>query len=281
MKHEDPVPLTHRIQDVAQELNNLVIKSYSGLPMHFQIRLRLALESHAKRLEGLLEELSDYVRLERIARRTAPKLPERTWLDWDWYAVSGMPVWKVYPPAELSDYTPAPADAEVVVYLDEFSKIQLEEVQAAAIRLGEELGYTDFVLTDEEKGSIFRRFRGKLQAGLAHDFVQQKMMELDERGSIELVGRARAETDAIKASSAVKLIASLADIPNAVVRVGGLLIIKQTDGHDNPAVLTRELSTREIRALELNPGIQKDPQAALELLAVAVAQLEEDERSAQ
>jgi hypothetical protein len=105
-------------------------------------------------------------------------------------------------------------------------------------------------------------------------------MELDERASIELVGRARAETDAIKAASAVNLIASLAGIPNAVVRVGGLLVIKQTDADGNPAVLTRELSTREIRALELNPGIQKDPHGALELLAAAVAQLEEDERNA-
>jgi hypothetical protein len=77
----------------------------------------------------------------------------------------------------------------------------------------------------------------------------------------------------------VNLIVSLTGIPNAVVRVGGLLIIKQTDADGDPAVLTRELSTREIRALELNPGIQKDPHGALELLAAAVAQLDEDERS--
>jgi transcriptional regulator with XRE-family HTH domain len=178
-----------------------------------------------------------------------------------------------------ADYTPPPAEAEIVIYLDEYSEDQLEAVQAAAIQLGDELGYTDFILTDEQLSSVFRLFRGKLKTGLTPDFVQQKIRELDERASIEVVGRARAETDAIKTMSAVNVIASLADIPNAVVRVGGLLVIKQTDTNGHPAVVTRELSTREIKALELNPGIQRDPRAALQLLAAAVAQLKEDERN--
>lgn len=199
-----------------------------------------------------------------------------------WYAVAGLPVWKVDRPIRdydptFADYAPPPAEAEIVVYLDEYGEKQLDAVQAAALQLGNELGYTDFILTDEQHGSIFQRFRGKLQTGLTSNFVQQKMRELDERSFIEVVGRARAETDAIKASSVVKLIASLAETPNAVVRVGGFLIVKQTNANGVPAIITRELSTREIRALELNPGIQKDPNGVLHLLAIAVAQLEEDE----
>jgi hypothetical protein len=282
MDYRDLRPLTDRIQDAAHELCHLLDKSYADFPEPFQASFLVALERHTKGLDGLVEELRSYHRALWRSHQVAANLPDTCWTQKsDWYVVAGMPVWKVLPTPKLTDYAPAPADAEVVVYLDEYSEDQLIGVQAAAIKLGEELGYTDFVLTDEEKASIFRRFRGKLKSGLASDFVQQKMMEIDERASIELVGRARAETDAIKASSAVSLIASLADIPNAVVRVGGLLIIKQTDAHGDPAVLTRELSAREIRALELNPGIQKDPQGALELLAAAVAQLEEDERTAQ
>jgi hypothetical protein len=280
MDYRTPVRLTRIIQESACELSELLDKNFGDLPDEFQLQFLQALMRHYQGLNGLEEDLRSYYQARRSGRRISPRLPKRYWTqEPDWYAVAGMSVWKVHPTLEFTEYASAPAEAEVVVYLDKYSEAQLEAVQAAAIKLGEELGYIDFVLTDEEKGSIFRRFRGKLRSGLASDFVQQKMIELDQRTSIELVGRARAETDAIKTSSAVSLIESLADIPNAVVRVGGLLIIKQTLNGD-PAVLTRELSAREIRALELNPGIQKDPHGALELLAAAVAQLEEDERNA-
>ena len=62
-----------------------------------------------------------------------------------------------------------------------------------------------------------------------------------------------------------------------MVRVGSVLIIKKTDAMGDSVVLVRELIGTEIRALELNAGIQKDPQSALHLLALAVAELDEAE----
>jgi hypothetical protein len=179
---------------------------------------------------------------------------------------------------DFADYTPPPGEAEIVIYLDEYDERQLERIQAEAVRLGDQLGYGGFVLTDEEFGSVWRVLRGKLRRGVKSEFVQQKMLELETRATIEISGRAQAEIDAITTASAVNLIASLADIPNAVVRVGGLLVVKQTV-NGVAAVIIRQLSTREIRAFELNPGIQKDPLGVLQLLAAAVAQLEEDERN--
>jgi transcriptional regulator with XRE-family HTH domain len=170
----------------------------------------------------------------------------------------------------------SPAEAEIVIYLDEYDDAQLHQIQAAATRIAAELGYADFALINELVGSIFLLLRGKLKAGLKSATAQQLKRELEDRVSIEVSGRARAEADAIKTSSAVQLIASLAGIPNAVVRVGGLLIVKQTGADGIPAVMMRDLSSLEIRALELNPGIQRDPQGVLQLLAAAVAQLRED-----
>jgi hypothetical protein len=71
----------------------------------------------------------------------------------------------------------------------------------------------------------------------------------------------------------------LADVPNAVVRVGAVLIIKQVNEAGEPLVLVRELTSKEVRALELNPGIQKDPRSTLETLAIAVAGLEDDDET--
>jgi hypothetical protein len=286
MGYEDPAPLAGRIAEAASELRALVEygQSYLDIPDEFQIQLSAVLAQHAEFLEDVIHQILEAAKTARNPPYSIGlNLPDTDSIVGRYY-VAGMPVWWIRHYAQLgrapsfADYRPAPAEAEIVIYLDKYDDRQIKAIQAAATKLGEELGYTDFILTDEQIGSIFRRLRGKIGAGVSSDFVQQKMQELDARASIEISGRARAETDAIKTSNAVSLIASIADIPNAVVRVGGLLIVKQTNVNGVPAVMTRELSMREIRALELNPGIQKDPQVVLQLLAVAVAQLEEDER---
>jgi hypothetical protein len=278
MGYEDPAPLAKRIADAASELQTLIMyhQFYSYFSGNSQSHLSEELRQQLDVLYGNVKQLRAF--------GNSHGMPPTDALMGSG-SIAGMPVWRLLGPGQVhgapsfSDYDPPPAEAEIVIYLDKYRNEDLEGIQDAAMRLGHELGYSDFLLTDEEIGSIFRRLRGKLKAGVESDFVQQKMQELDIRASIEISGRAQAETDAIKTSSAVSLIASLADIPNAVVRVGGLLVVKQTNAGGQPAVMTRELSTREIRALELNPGIQKDPQGVLQLLSAAVAQLAEDERA--
>lgn len=283
MGYEDPAEVAERVAQASSKLAALIQRNSSRLPGELQNAVSVGLNREAHYIDNMRFWLVGYLRaVENVDRSGRPDLPKTEMLE-GWYAVGDMPVWQVssrrHSPEELNfaDYRPSPEEAEIVIYLDKYGERHLRQVQAAAVRLADELGYTDFALTDEEFGSIFRRLRGKLRTGVKSDFVQQKMRELDMRASLEISGRARAEIDAITTSSAVNLIASLAEIPNAVVRVGGLLVVKQTVS-GVPAVITRELSTREIRAFELNPGIQKDPQGVLQLLAAAVAQLEEDER---
>lgn len=172
------------------------------------------------------------------------------------------------------------AEPEIAIFLDKFDPQQLDAVDAAAKVLARSLGYDNFQLESEVSGSIFRRLRGKIHDGVASDFAQARLSELEQRFTLEAVGRSQAEVDAIVTDNAVQLIAALADIPNAVVRVGALMVIKYTDGLDRPVMLQRQLTSMEIRALERNPGIQADPARALELLSIAVRELPELESSA-
>lgn len=289
MGYTDPTPWLDRIADATSRLRGLTHDDDGQHPGNLLSDETYewfidALGKQADEFDHLVEQIEAHSRVARLARAGGrPDVPETDLVD-RWFVVADMPVWRVWVrvPGKHNEYrfavddaAPAPAEAEIVLYLEEYAEQQLESVQRAAIQLAGELGYADFVLTDEQIGSIFRRFRGKLKTGLSSDYVQQKLQELDQRTSIEIIGRSRAEADAIKTSSAVSLIASLADIPNAVVRVGAILVIKQTI-NGTPAAVIRELSTREIRALELNPGIQREPQSVLQLLAAAVAHLEED-----
>ena len=67
-----------------------------------------------------------------------------------------------------------------------------------------------------------------------------------------------------------QLLTSLADIPQACIRVGSLLFIKYTD-HTGPVILSRTLSQPEVRALERFPEIQTKPREVLGALASALS----------
>jgi len=280
MGYADPSYVLDRIRQLASEMSRSLEKQYPAGPEDFLENFVSELSVEATRLEVLAGRLRSVARATAISRYGVPEVSGEYGVL-GWVPVDGVPVWRVHRRDSwqtygFDDYDPAPAEAEVVIYLDQYTEASLQQVEEAALLLADDLGYTDFSLIEEESGSIWRRFKGKLQDGVSSDFVKERMLELDSRVSIELIGKAQAENDAIKTSSAVSLIESLAEIPNAVVRVGGALIIKYTDPVIGPCVLSRDLTTREIRAMERNPGIQRDPRHVLELLAVAVQELPDD-----
>ncbi len=280
MGYEDPTRDVNEIVQNASLLQSLIKQYYDYLPETVHDRFMDGLKPLAKSLGELVDLLSNYgPAAMAVAQGDEPRLPKRYFVR-GWTAIAGTSVWRV---EHVGDRVrdsltrnPEPAsDAEIAIYLDKYSDSDLERVQDAALELATSLGYEDFSLLDEELGSIFKRWGAKLRSGIETDYVQRRMEEIEERTSFEIVGKVLAENDAIKTDSAVRLIASLADIPNAVARVGAILIVKQTV-HGTPNVMIRELNTREIRALEQNPGIQRDPSHALELLAIAVGQIDSE-----
>ena len=110
--------------------------------------------------------------------------------------------------------------------------------------------------------------------------MQKRIAELDQSLTIYTVAKAQAEVDSLNTASVANLIASIADVPNAVARVGALAVIKYTDEGQDPLLFVRTLSALERKALEKSPGIQRNARHFFELLASTVYQLSIDERTA-
>lgn len=242
-----------------------------------QAGLARVIAALAEDVIGLSERVPAWLQASRSAREV-PQLPEGYYPS-QWLAIvrggrAGYPVWWVESVAHDEPAAGDEPEADVAIYLDKFDESQLAAIEAAAEELAALLGYGDFTLVEERRGSIFKSWRGKLQGGLASDRVQSRLAEIEQRLTLEAVGRAQAEVDSKVTESAVTLIESLGDIPNAVVRVGALMVIKYTPDGADTVLLLRHLTSAEVRALERNPGIQSDPVHALELLAVAVQQLQ-------
>ena len=275
--------LTHLLKSVNQ-LNDKVMRAL--------VETSMAKEEALTRIIGRAEtgiiQIGRFVDNWRVLLSTGFYMPDVP-RDYDlesWFPIGNgqdraVALWRIVaaPVSPMPLGTAPDAEPEIAIFLDKFDPQQLDAVDAAARALALSLGYNDFQLESEVSGSIFRRLRGKIHDGVASDFAQARLSELEQRFTLEAVGRTQAEVDAIVTDNAVQLIAALADIPNAVVRVGALMVIKYTDRFGNAVMLQRQLTSMEIRALERNPGIQADPARALELLSIAVRELPELESS--
>ena len=99
---------------------------------------------------------------------------------------------------------------------------------------------------------------------------------------MEIVGldSPQADVDMKETAAVHQLVASLHAIPRAVVRIGSILLVKYGEPGQE-TILIRNLSQREVRALERDPRIQLRPESVFVELANAVEAAERSEPQAE
>ncbi|MFI6599392.1 response regulator [Nonomuraea sp. NPDC050536] len=172
----------------------------------------------------------------------------------------------------------APATMEVEAYLDINDEEIAARVFAALDRLAEELGYDPPQVTQIERGSIWRRAKAALGRSMQTREVVERLVKAERAVELIALDARQAEVDGKLAEAVSTLVTSLADVPEACLRVGSILLIKH-ETPAGPALVTRNLSQLEIRALERFPEIQTNPRTALAGLATAIASIETDDNS--
>lgn len=180
--------------------------------------------------------------------------------------------------ADIRAAESTPADKtsiDVAVYLDTANPNIVNQAFQAVDDLTSLMGYSAPEDIRIVHGSIFRWSRSRVQDALGSEGVKSRLIK-GER-ALEIVGLdlPQSQADLQWAQAVNQVIASLANIPQACIRVGSLLIVK-FQGVSGPVVLTRALSQLEIRALERYPEIQMHPEQILGMLYDATCSLEAD-----
>jgi hypothetical protein len=163
-----------------------------------------------------------------------------------------------------------PREISVMVYLDTDDAAATARAVVAVDHLVETIGYDGPIRSQVEVGSFVRHSWAKLKSALTSDEIKDLIIKTERALELRYVDSAQADFDNTIADAISKLSIATADIPSACVRAGSILFIKYP-GPNGPVILIRNLSQREIRALELFPGIQQEPQTVLESLAIAIA----------
>lgn len=118
----------------------------------------------------------------------------------------------------------------------------------------------------DEEGSWWKRLIFRTKAALNQDEVQMRLKKAERAVEAHYLAKPEAEANNLQASGAAALIAALGETENAAIQVGSLLIIKVTDTTGKCIVLARTLTHDELKRLEENQSILRQPERVLELL---------------
>ncbi|MER5389753.1 type I restriction endonuclease [Saccharopolyspora sp. NPDC002686] len=172
----------------------------------------------------------------------------------------------------------APAEPDQIISVDAYlvtaDMMAAERVAAALDNLASFLGYSSPFEEEIYYGSIWRRAKGWIRAGIKSSDVQDRLVKIERAIEIKYLDARQAEADFKSAEAVSKIVDSLDGISEACLKVGSILIVKHPAQGGDPQILVRNLSQLEMRAFERFPEIQKNPRKTLDALAAAAASIE-------
>jgi hypothetical protein len=153
------------------------------------------------------------------------------------------------------------------VYLSDTPNNAIGRVTAAVDHM---LGAFGFGFADEfpeVRGSWFKKWFARGQEIMTQPEVAQRLKQLERAVQLQGLGQPQADIDAKQAGAVAELMKALADVPNAALQVGSILLIKLTSDK-GPTVQVRTLTQQELIHLENNQNLLNSPADLLERLAL-------------
>ncbi|MFE9748361.1 hypothetical protein ACFYOT_25935 [Saccharothrix saharensis] len=114
---------------------------------------------------------------------------------------------------------------------------------------------------DIQRGSWFRRFKLRINAAEAPKKLADLAAKAERAAELRYIGEVRSTNDEREANAVASLISALDTTDEAVIQLSSLILVK-TGG----VVVSQVLTEQQIKHLQSNPGLLKDPRAILDAL---------------
>jgi AcrR family transcriptional regulator len=161
-----------------------------------------------------------------------------------------------------------PRDATVTVYVDTEDQLAAERAFQAVDRLADALGLSEVTVTELIRGSFFRRARARIGEALDSRDFRERLAQIERGFELAQLDLRQSEVDQRTAAALKDVLESVEPIPRACIRIGSLLIAKYPDGAGAPVLLVRQLSQKDIAAIDRYPELQGNPEKILSLLSM-------------
>lgn len=167
---------------------------------------------------------------------------------------------------QIGENEPPSAEPIVSVYVDTYDEEKVAAIQTALAELldSEELHIE--LLSEPEISSWFARFKIKSKEVLTKGEVASRLQKIEHAIEVTGLHRPMSEVNAKHADAASRLVQAANEYDEVVMLVGSVMLVKFTSSDGRKRLVVKTLSVAEVRAIESNAHILKDPQAALAYL---------------
>jgi CspA family cold shock protein len=173
-------------------------------------------------------------------------------------------------PTDRADLTSGEVNFET--YVSSPNALDALRLASAVDVILEDVGFLRPRQIDLRSGSWWRRAASRLRAGVTSEEVVERLQKAERALELAALGERQATVDAKTAEAAATIMREVRDQDRVAVRLGSLLCVKYNDGHGDVLVL-KQLTEAERRALDHFGGLTAKPERTLELLSLAVAEL--------
>ena len=113
---------------------------------------------------------------------------------------------------------------------------------------------------------FFRRWTLSTRRFLTSEEVADRLRKAEKALELKYLDQPQAGLTSEQVSAAAQFIAALEHVHEAAAQIGSLIILKHTDADGRNCIVTRSLTLRELRVLELRPYLLQKPSDLLQAL---------------
>jgi hypothetical protein len=149
------------------------------------------------------------------------------------------------------------------IYVSVPEKEMVEKLAADIDRFSRSIGIEVSVDGEPLAGSWLKYLFGRTRGSLTTKEVNELLEKAQQAIELAALGKPQASVDKNQADAASAIVRSLDGIPTAVCQVGSILVVKLTR-QSGPQILVRTLSTLQVKYLEENQHLLRQPEAILQ-----------------
>lgn len=158
----------------------------------------------------------------------------------------------------------------IEIYIDSDSLETALKIYEAVNLFLNEIGFQKEIELQAIKGSWFKRFVAKSKEAISSDEVLDRLKEAEYGLEVNMVLKKQSEIDVNSSQALLNIVKSIESVPNAVIRIGSILVVKLTNELGEVSLQSRTLSIKEMYLLNKNPDLLQKPQKILSAIAKAV-----------
>ena len=158
----------------------------------------------------------------------------------------------------------------VSIYLAEGSSASGEYIRSVVQEILEGLGYELIAESDPVIGSFWQRLRAKAREPQTQEALYERMAKLERAAEVRLLALPESQANMQNAQGLTAVIQALEKESAAAIQLGPLLILKIPLPGGGSAVQCKTLTPSQLRVLERQPDLLRDPAGILPLLCSVV-----------